>query len=124
MPHLTGHDIRAEIENLAQSLAEYGHWPEEREGAVRVLRDLSRRLEQKGVGGVDPGALDRARRDIDTWRDLYYSVEAKLKQANFTLERVLSFDPVRHFLETIPPGVTLTVRHDHEPDPAPDEGQN
>ena len=61
MPHLTGHDIRAEIENLAQSLAEYGHWPEEREGAVRVLRDLSRRLEQKGVGGVDPGELDRAR---------------------------------------------------------------
>ena len=79
---------------------------------------------RRGSARSIPAALDRARRDIDTWRDLYYSVEAKLKQANFTLERVLSFDPVRHFLETIPPGVTLTVRHDHEPDPAPDEGQN
>ena len=91
MPHLTGHDIRAEIENLAQSLAEYGHWPEGAKSDRPLLRDLSRRLQQKGVGEVDPCGLDRARRDIDTWRDLYYSVEAKLKQANFTLERVLSF---------------------------------
>ena len=83
MPHLTGHDIRAEIENLAQSLAEYGHWPEEREAHVRVLRDLSRRLEQKGVGEVDPGGAGIGpRRDIDTCRDveLLYSTRPGLAQ--------------------------------------------
>ena len=76
-------------------------------GSVHVLRDLSRRLEQKGVGEVDPGALDRARRDIDTWRDLYYSVEAKLKQANFTLARPL-VRPGAALPRNDPPG-----RHPH-----------
>ena len=123
MPHLTGHDIRAEIEDLARSLAEYGHRPEEREGAVRVPRDLSRRLEREGVGGIDPGARDRAGADIDTRRDLDDSAEAEPGRANPTLGRAPSFDPVRRFLEAIPPGVTLTVRHDHGPDPAPDEGR-
>ena len=122
MASLTGPEIRKELEHIACTV-EIGAELDDLAGVARHLRDLSRRIEQRGVGGIDPKELDRARNDGNTWRDLYYTVEAKLKQANHTLEHILSFDPVRHFLLAIPPGLTLTVRHDHEPDPPADSAE-
>ncbi len=56
MPHLTGHDIRAEIENLAQSLAEYGHWPEEREAPCASSATYPDASNRRGSAGSIPAS--------------------------------------------------------------------
>ncbi len=60
MASLTGPEIREELEHVACTV-EIGAELDDLGGVARHLRDLSRRIEQRGVGGIDPKELDRAR---------------------------------------------------------------